>query len=452
MTTTVVDLDKDLDLASFKFDDDYKGAWFFPKSKRKLTLFLVYMIGFSEGLLHLASLALYYMFKDDLSLSPSQLSAVYIVPSIPYLTRPVLAYITDSKPIFGTRRKHYLILLSLLQSFSFLSLAIFPPTLWGALLSLFFIQFSLAFCITIAEALVVENISKGDDNLSSFIGSRALASLLVSYYSGSLLETYSKERIFVITSMFPLLITFFSLFLHEDKAVIVYTSHPAKELIIFLKNPVIMYPALYVFVLVCGPDYFESLFYYITNELGYTATFMGTLRLVYGIAALSGILAHKYLYGSSGTRKILLWSTLIALPFYMSPALLTSGMNKSLGIPDKVLILCGGFLLEAIGELQILPILTYTSKIAPKGLEASVFAALMTVKSLGLAVSKIFTALLVYFMGITATDFSNLTNFILICGILSYSAIFVLKYIPSDDEMEVFVTQQMMAQQITNNP
>lgn len=448
MSTTVVDLDKDLNLASFNFDDEYKGFWFFPKSKRKLTLFLVYMIGFSEGLLHLASLALYYMFKDDLLLSPSELSAVYIIPSIPYLIRPVLAYITDSKPIFGTRRKHYLILLSLLQSFSFLSLGIFPPSLLCAVTSLFLIQFSLAFCITIAEALVVENISKGNDNLSSFIGSRALASLLVSYYSGSLLETYTKERIFVITSMFPLLITFCSLFLHEDKAVVVYSSHPAKELIVFLRNPVVFYPALYVFLLVVGPDYFESLFYYITNELGYSSTFMGTLRLVYGLAALIGILAHKYLYGSAGTRKILLWSTLIALPFYTSPALLTSGVNKSLGIPDKALILCGGFLLEAIGELQILPILTYTSKISPKGLEASVFAAIMTVKSVGIAFSKINTALFTYFMGITAIDFTNLTNFILICGLLSYSAIFVLRYIPSDEEMELFVTQQMMAQKI----
>lgn len=158
MNNLGLDLKRDRIPVAFDVERE-KRFPFVPKSSKKLPILLIYMIGFSEGLLHLSNLAIYYMFKDDFGLSPAQMTLFYSVPALPFIIRPTMAYLTDAVPIFGTRRRHYLILSSLIQSFSFLFLALIPNTIILSTIAVFCITFTLAFCMTIAEALVVENIS-----------------------------------------------------------------------------------------------------------------------------------------------------------------------------------------------------------------------------------------------------------------------------------------------------
>lgn len=46
---------------------------------------------------------------------------------------------------------------------------------------------------------------------------------------------------------------------------------------------VIWGPALYIFAYMAGPDYDDALFFYFTNQLGFSPTFMGTLRYDRGV-------------------------------------------------------------------------------------------------------------------------------------------------------------------------
>uniref|UniRef100_A0A3B0MTG7 BT1 family/Major Facilitator Superfamily, putative n=1 Tax=Theileria annulata TaxID=5874 RepID=A0A3B0MTG7_THEAN len=443
-----LDFEINSDTNPVKFDMDIKPKRFslLPKSKRKLSILLIYMIGFSEGLLHLSNLAIYYMFKDDFGLSPAQMTLLYSIPAIPYVIRPAMAYLTDTIPIFGTRRRHYLILNSLIQSSSFLFMGLVPISLFFSTIELFLITFTLAFCMTIAEALVVENISDGTDNLSGFIGIKAFSALLVSYFSGSLLEKYPKQRLFLITSLFPLLITFFAYFMKEEKTDIVYQSHPLKDLTKFLKEPSIFHPCVFMFLVVITPGYEDAFLYYTIDVLGYSPSFMGVLRLIYGISIVLGIAVCRLFFKNTSIKKLLIWSTLIVNILYPFPALITSGLSKKLGIPDKPLVLCGGFLMEAIFEIQVMPFLTYTTRVTPKGLEASVFAAIMTIKSVGIFSCKLFTALTTFLFGIDNHKYEHLTSYILFCTTTAMAVMFYLTKVPNKEEMELFVTRQKMTQ------
>lgn len=103
---------------------------------------------------------------------------------------------------------------------------------------------------------------------------------------------------------------------------------------------VIWGPALYIFIYMAGPDYDDALFFYFTNKLGFSPTFMGTLRsalpavalrenrlltqplrFTYGIAALLGVLLYRFVFRQAGFRRTLLWTIVVAVPIYVSPGI-----------------------------------------------------------------------------------------------------------------------------------
>ncbi|CUV06627.1 unnamed protein product [Cryptosporidium hominis] len=106
-----------------------------------ITKLVIFLVGFSDGLTHLATLAIYYLLKDDLRLSPPEVSVIYAIPAIPWFL----------KPLFGMRRKPYLIFFSILQVIGFLLLATNADTVFKAAVCLLLISLSAAFCSSIAE-------------------------------------------------------------------------------------------------------------------------------------------------------------------------------------------------------------------------------------------------------------------------------------------------------------
>ncbi|KAF7459375.1 putative folate/biopterin transporter [Cryptosporidium felis] len=373
-----------------------------------ITKLIIFLIGLSDGLTHLATLAIYYLLKDDLRLSPAHVSVIYAVPAIPWFLKPLFAFCSDSIPIAGRNEKETI------------STLIFNPTslwihyalneLFKAITCLLLISTSAAFCSSIAEALVVESsgTNNGVETVSDYFGSKALGALITAYFSGSLLDTYSKQGIFLTTSIFPLIVFFACLIMDDKQTNNISTKNQLCSLYTFLKKPVIWGPSVYVFAYTAGPDYDDAMFFYFTNRLGFSPTFMGSLRLTYGIAGIIGIILYKIILKKIPFRKILLWTTLFSIPIYIIPFILVTRINLDLGISNRVFALSGGFLIEAIAEVQLLPLLVMTTKLCPKGLEGSVYAVMMSIRSLGTGVSKVFSAGLAYSLGITAYNFSNL--------------------------------------------
>lgn len=406
------------------------------------TQFVIYLVGFSEGLTHLASLAIYYLLKDDLGLSPPEVSAIFIAPAIPWVLKPLFAFVSDTYPIMGYRRKPYMLMFSLLEALGFFILASFPASVVGSTLSLFLISLAASVCSAVAEALVVEStagksLDQSAENVSDFITSKALGSLLVAYLSGYLLEKTSKQSIFFMTSTFPLVITLVTLFMEENPREHRGTARGQfTALYTFLKQGVIWGPALYIFVYMAGPDYDDALFFYFTNRLGFSPTFMGTLRFTYGIAALLGVILYRFCFKEKEFRETLLWTLLIALPIYISPIILISGYNRKIGISNQAFVLSGGFLIEATAEIQLLPLLVLTASICPPGLEGSVYALMMSIRNIGSMVSRAFSALFTFLFGITATNFVHLEAYVILCGLSLLLPIFFLGLVPREEEVK----------------
>jgi len=175
-----------------------------------------------QGTFKLAELAFNYVIKDVLKLDPyhkAQISSIFIIP---WFLKPVWGLISDTIPICGLRRKSYLVIFSVVFVISFVSLFFYYKVKMIVILFLFLGSTSMAFQNVIGEALIVESSNtKGIDesamNVSNFFTWRAVGAICTSIVSGYLLEAIATQYLFLISSIFPIIIFLFSLCLKEEK-------------------------------------------------------------------------------------------------------------------------------------------------------------------------------------------------------------------------------------------
>ncbi len=79
-------------------------------------------IYFVEGALGLARLAQTFYLKDTLHLGPAELSALTGLFTLPWTIKPLYGFLSDGLPLFGYRRRSYLILCGLLGAASYTAL------------------------------------------------------------------------------------------------------------------------------------------------------------------------------------------------------------------------------------------------------------------------------------------------------------------------------------------
>lgn len=97
------------------------------------------------------------MMKDTFGLSPAMMGIYLSYTTIPWLIKPFWGIITDSKPLFGYRRKSYIMLFGLLDSLGWILMSFLGiQSLWGTIALLFLIELSICFVNVIGEAILVE--------------------------------------------------------------------------------------------------------------------------------------------------------------------------------------------------------------------------------------------------------------------------------------------------------
>ena len=103
-----------------------------------------------------------------------------------------------------------------------------------------------------------------------------------------------------------------------------------------------------------------------------------------------------------------------------SPQLvLVTGANREWGISDQWFALGDSLVVTVLGQIAFMPILVLASRLCPEGVEATLFAALMSVFNAGAVVSGALGGGLMTALGITAHDFDRLPVLIVLCNLSS---------------------------------
>lgn len=405
----------------------------------------ILLVYFVQGILGLARLAVSFFLKDDLGMSPAQVAAMMGVVSLPWMVKPLFGFISDGLPIFGYRRRPYLILSGLLGTGAWLALSTLVQTAWAATLAIALCSLSVAVSDVIVDSLVVERARRESVGAAGSLqslcwGTSALGGLLTAYLSGILLEHVSTRTVFTITATFPLLVSLVAGLIDESRVTTPSTWSAVWEQIKQLKQAVtqriIWMPTLFIFIWQATPTSDAAFFFFTTNELGFQPEFLGRVRLVTSLAALIGIWLFQRFFKTVSFRRIFGWTTVLSAVLGMTTLLLVTHANRALGIDDHWFSLGDSLVLTVLGEISFMPILVLAARICPPGVEATLFALLMSVLNLAGLVSHEGGALLTHVLGVTETNFDRLWLLVVITNASTLLVLPFLRLLPDQHAAE----------------
>jgi folate/biopterin transporter len=402
-------------------------------------LFAILVVYFVQGILGLARLATSFFLKDDLGLSPAEVAAIMGVVSLPWVIKPLFGFLSDSLPIFGYRRRSYLLFSSILGCGAWAAMGTVVHSPLAAMITITLCSLAIAVSDVIVDSIVVERIrdeSQADTGSLQALcwATTALGGLITAYLSGFLLERLSIHNIFLITASFPLLVMITATLIEDAKVAIPQNLSAAKSQLqkirVAMSQKAIWLPVLFVFLWQATPSSDSAFFFFSTNDLGFGPEFLGRVRLVTSIASLVGVWAFQRFLKAVPLRRIFLWSTIISVVLGMTSLILVTHANRAIGIGDQWFSLGDSLILTVMGQIAFMPVLILAAQLCPPGVEATMFALLMSICNLAGILSNESGAVLTHWLGVTDTHFENLWLLVLITNLATLLPLPMLYWLP----------------------
>lgn len=402
----------------------------------------IVLVYFVQGALGLSSLATSFFLKDELGLQPSELALLGGAASLPWLVKPLWGFLSDSVPLLGYRRRSYLVLAGGLGCCGWLALAApgcvtSPPTALAALLAT-----SLATAVSdvVVDSLVVERTRAAPAATAGTLqslcwGASSVGTLATALLSGSLVQHYGPRPVFLFTAAFPLLVALVAPLVRDEAPLggqgALSLGAQAQRLAATFSAPQIYQPALFLFLWQAAPSPDAALFFFTTEQLHFTPEFLGRAKLAGACASLAGVWLYNSYLKRVPIATIFRSTAVLGATLGCTQLLLVTGLNRQLGISDQAFALSDTVVLTALGRISFLPTLVLAARICPEGVEATLFAALMSVFNAAGVASGAGGAALTAALGVKDGNFDNLPALILICNGLSLASLPFLRLLDS---------------------
>ncbi|CAN1310429.1 Folate-biopterin transporter 1, chloroplastic, partial [Linum perenne] len=262
-----------------KYDNNRRICFGVELSPDNVAVSLVYFV---QGVLGLSRLAVSFYLKDNLRLDPAETAVISGFSALPWLVKPLYGFISDSVPLFGYRRRSYLVLSGLLGALSWSLMATLVNDKYGAALCILLGSFSVAFSDVVVDSMVVERARGESQSTSGSLqslcwGSAAIGGIVSSYFSGSLVDAYGVRFVFGVTALLPLITSGVAVLVKEERVrvssdgSVLALSGPgfvenSKYHIIQLwgaiREPNIFLPTLFLFLWQSTPQSDSAMFYF----------------------------------------------------------------------------------------------------------------------------------------------------------------------------------------------
>lgn len=361
------------------------------------------LVYFTQGSLGLSGIAL-PLYLRNLGWSVSKISAISSFAAFPWVIKIFYGLLSDSVPIFGYRRRSYLLLSCIFSILGWLGLVVLPPETRYIFFAMSLSNLGFAATDVVTDGLIVEH-SKGV--LSSYFqsiawGFRSLGSLLSGITGGWLAAHWPPKAVFLLTMLLPLPIIFFSLFVHEPKRQrlpfhMLYI--PVLKCVELLKQGSIRWFICILVTLSVGSSFGVPFFFYMKETLGFKEKFLGILVSAGWAGAMLGSLIYVRWLRKVPMKKVLKFAILISSLNIFSALIIIKPISA------LAIIFIGG----TMGCLSLLSIMTASAVLTHHtGVEGTFFAILMGIFNLGQIAFGYF--------GSKAYDFIGLQPLIILSG------------------------------------
>ncbi len=389
-----------------------------------------------NGLGALPGLAINFLLKDKAGLTPEKMAYFQAITLIAWVVKPLWGLISDLFPIFGSRRKSYLILTSLFAAAAWLILAFMPDP--GAarplLLLITLVYMAYAFQDVVSDGLMVETgqpLNMTGQFQSIQWAAVYIAMIVTSFAGGQIAELAQKgalsyRSIFGMTAIFPVLTAVIVFFLVQEPLRV----HPERAAQLGLRDIFrhrgIWILAAFLFLWNFSPSFGAPFFYYTVDTLKFTPSFLGILQAVTSAGALLGSVLYGLAFAKLPIRKFLVIAVLVGVFSTLSYFIYFDPWLIAHPAALKSLALGMSFFLGTASAVIFLALLNLAARTSPRYAGGTVFALLMSFYNLGQMGSSALGGFLFPRLG--------LEPLILLSAAFSLLVLFLIPHLPASSE------------------
>jgi MFS family permease len=321
----------------------------------------------------------YYL--KDIGWTPVEVTAYLAILNFPWIIKPVFGLVSDFIPLFGYRRKSYLIISSICAVAAYAWIArLSEPGEFVSLLVL--TSFAMATASTLCGALLAEN-GQAFRLSSTFVGQQWLwfyiAIMASSFAGGELVQRLSPlsalQAAAGVAAVAPIAVILASLFLLSERKSTVNRlemQRTFQSVVSALKSPKLYLVAMFLFLYSFAPGFGTPLYYFMTDELKFSQSYIGILGSIASAGWIVGALVHRWFLRRMNSRALLYFSIVFGTLSAASFLLLTNEVTAAIV----------NFINGAALMIATIASLTLAADYCPKRSEGFAFAGLMSIMNL----------------------------------------------------------------------
>jgi MFS family permease len=365
-----------------------------PVSRLMLFFAIVYTVeGFCQAKIGIVWQPLTHYLKETQGWDAVQIAASLAVLDVPWVVKPIYGMVSDFLPLFGYRRRSYLLLANAaaIGAFLWTTRVLAPAAIVSTLL---LTAIAMAISSTVCGALLVENGQKHNAS-AAFINQQWLwfnvAVMVASVAGGQLIEILSPAGALhaagAIAAAAPTAVIASSIALVDERRAPVNVDELKRALRGFLdtfRSRTLWLIAAFLFCYYFSPGFGTPLYFYMTDHLRFSQGTIGMLSSVSAAGWIAGGLVYRYALRGMTTRTLLNLSIVAG----------TLGTLIFLGMVDVRTAIAIYFVNGIAGMIANIATLTLAADHAPERSEGFAFAALMSVINLATPLSDTIGAFL----------------------------------------------------------
>ena len=318
-----------------------------------------------------------YFLKTQYGWTALQIAASLSVLDVPWVVKPLYGLISDFLPLFGYRRRSYLLLsnLAAIAAFAWVTQVMAPGAIVIALL---LTSIAMAVSSTLCGALLVENGQRHHAS-AAFVNQQWLwfngAVAATSLAGGGLIEILSPASALhaaaLVAAIAPLAVLVSLHLVEEARAGIdrAELRRRLEGLLNTFRSRTLWLIAAFLFCYYYSPGFGTPLYFYMTDHLHFSQGFIGALSAVSAVGWVAGGLLYRWLLAGMRTRALLQLSIVLG----------TLGTLAYLVMLDPISAVVVYFLTGVAGMIANVATLTLAADHSPARAEGFAFAALMSV-------------------------------------------------------------------------
>ncbi|MBO0709650.1 MAG: MFS transporter [Acetobacteraceae bacterium] len=351
---------------------------------RRLMLFfaVVYLVeGIGQAKVGVIWQPLNYYLKQVHGWTPVEISLSLAVLDLPWVIKPVFGLVSDFVPLFGYRRRAYLLVANLAAVIGYGAVTmIYAP---GRLVSVLLITaFAMAIASTVCGALLVENGQRHEAS-GAFVTQQWLwfnvATMATAFLGGSLIGWFTPIGALrvaaAIAALAPFAVVLAAPALVEEERSgvdLAQLRRTFRALLSALAARRLWLIAGFLFLYYFSPGIGTPLYFHLTDRLRFSQEYIGVLSAVGSAGWIAGALLHRWMLGRITLRRLL----------NLSVAMGTLATLAFLLLVDPLGAAVIYFLNGMSGMIANIATLTLAADFCPRRSEGFVFAALASVVNL----------------------------------------------------------------------